>query len=191
MDELKEMQCQIDTLRNTLNQKSVVNDLLLKKIISKSVGSLNRIVWVECVAFPLSLLILTAFCVAMDITLWLVAFIAFFGSIDLAMDFRNIRISPQDLASRSLIEIRSMLLRQKKRRLIQNCIMAPIAAVWVIWFFIESIRPFEFSGEARVTVWCILGVVLIATLGIVLYLVKRVDGTTDGMIREIDLSEND
>lgn len=186
IDELKEMRLQLETLKRSLKSVEVANKRLIHKVINQKASSLNKVVWVECLTYPFIIMVLIGFCVATESSLWIAWSFAIVGAVDVILDFYNIRLSPNTLASESLILIREKIQKQKKHRKIQNAIMLPLSILWVGWLYVEFVKTFQFTGSARLILWIILGLILLGTLLIVFWLIRKIDGTSDSILNEID-----
>lgn len=186
MDELKEMQTQLNALKESLNNVEIANARLLKKVVSQKIKSINRIVIWECILLPISFLLITSFCVAMNINLWLVWSAAIAAVIDLILDFKTLRISPKEIASDSFMQIKNKIQKQKKQRKIQNAVMLPLTIIWLTAFFIEAFHPSAFSGEDKAIVMTLIIITLLITILIILYVIHRVEKAADSVISEID-----
>lgn len=191
MDELKEMQEQLNILKLSLKEYEIANEHLLKKIVNQKVNSINRIFIAECISLPIVLLLILAFAVAMKMNLWIMGLVLVISIISLFFDYKNIRISPKAIYSESLVEFKKRLLQQKRRRLIQNVIEAPLALAWLIWFFMEAFHPFSLNRDLVIAYMISLAVLVIATILIVIYLLKSIDSKTASIIEDIDESCKD
>lgn len=186
MDELKEMQMQMNALKDNLNKTAIVNHRLLKQVISYKMTSLNRIVWTEGIAFPFILLMLIGFCYALEINMWLVWTFAIMGTLDFLTDLRTLRIPVKELCSKSMMQIKDKLKRQKKERLFQNAIGLPLVIVWAVWFCLEIVKHFEMPSEIRNAIIIALVILVVSAIGFAIWLLFRIERTADSMINEID-----
>lgn len=195
MDELMEMRRQLAALKESLDKSQIVNNRLLKELMTRKASFLNRVVMWEMIALPFVMLIMIANCVFYNATLWIAWCFLIIAVIDIAFDVKTIRIPPKDLNELPLIELRRKILRQKHLRKIQTIIAASVCLLWVIWAYVEWFKPMNYieaikSGEP--VAWIIiaaLALLLVVAIIVVVVIAKELDKVSDSMIAEIDEKE--
>lgn len=197
MEELEMMRIQLDALKQQLDTQQIINKDLLRKIMRRKASWLNKLVNFETISLPFIYLLFVSISAAYGISQWYAFIFLVFGAIDTALDWRAIRIPPSLFGTASILDLKKLLLKQKKIRFIQTCIGAPIGIIWMIGFFsqvlIHSIMtlPPEISSEAKLSGTIItLGATAVGVI-IIIILYRMMQRTNDELLRDIHDLEND
>lgn len=197
MDQLEIMRRQLEAMKQQLDTQQIINKDLLRKIMRRKASWLNRLVAFEILFLPLGYLMFAGICAFYDISqLYAVSFLIFCG-IDVAFDWRLVRIPPAMFGSASIIELKKFILKQKKGRFIQTCIMLPLAIVWLIAFFAAMERSSDMTVSGDITDAAMTGGVFGAAIGavvgvvVVIIIYRRMSRTNDDLLRDISDLEND
>ncbi len=194
MEELMEMRHQLAAMKESLDKSQIVNNKLLKKVMSGKASFLNRIVIWEIIGLPFIVLILLANCVFYNATTCVAWVVLIFGAIDIAFDFKTLRIPVKDVNEMSLIELRKKIIRQKHLRNIQTIIGISLCVPWALWAYVEWFKPMNYIEEiinGDPTVWTIiilLALLLAVAILFTLWLLKKINKTSDSIVAEINES---
>ncbi|MDE6341552.1 MAG: hypothetical protein K2K93_04485, partial [Muribaculaceae bacterium] len=95
----------------------------------------------------------------------------------------------------SMIDLKKFLLKQKRRRVVQMIVMAPLAVAWVVTFLIDMVaRNIELvdgpgpDPEEMVKIGGAAGGIIGAVIGVIVMIVlfRRMQRTNDTLISDID-----
>lgn len=144
---------------------------------------LNVLVNVEIITIPLVSFMLLGLCQLFNISIWYATSMLVLSIIDIAFDWHTMRISPKLLGTASILELRKKLVRQKKERMWQTCISAPIFILWTILFIYAMFSDSNSMNLAGATVGIIGGTAGAVSM-IVIY--GKAQGTNDSMLNDIE-----
>lgn len=131
MDELDILKEEMAALRRNLDKEQIVNDKLLRTVMRQKASWLNTFVKAEILALPFIYLLFVAICAGFRISQWYAFSFLILGLIDSVVDLRTFRISPKIFSTCSMMEVRRILAKQKKERLIHVCIALPLSIIWL------------------------------------------------------------
>lgn len=201
MEELEMMRIQLDALKQQLDTQQIINKDLLRKIMRRKASWLNRFVNFEIVALPLTYLLFVGISVFYGISQWYAFLFLVFGAIDTAFDWRAVRIPPSMFGTASILDLKRLLLRQKKMRFVQTCIGAPLAIIWIAAFFYEMLThsfqtiPHEIMHNASsyISVGGLTGAFIGIITGVITIIIiyHKMQHTNDDLLRDIHDLEND
>ena len=197
MEELEIMRMQLDALKQQLDTQQIINRDLLRKIMRRKASWLNRLVNFETIALPLTYLLFVGMSAAYGISQWYAFVFLVFGAVDTAIDWRAIRIPPSLFGTASILDLKKLLLKQKKIRFIQTCIGAPIGIVWMICYFTQILThsfmtlPSEICSEARLSGTIISIAATAVGVIIIVILYHMMQRTNDDLLRDIHDLEKD
>ena len=132
MEQLDILKQEMAQLKRNLDKEQIVNDRLLRTVMRQKASWLNRFVIVEFIMLPVLYLMFAGICAFFHVSQWYAVTLLIFSFIDVAVDMRTFRISPKVFSTCTMLEVRHMLVKQKKERFIHMCIALPIAIVWLI-----------------------------------------------------------
>lgn len=132
MEQLDILKQEMAELKRNLDKEQIVNDGLLRTVMRQKASWLNKFVAVEFILIPVTYLIFAGICAFFHVSQWYPATFLILGLLDALCDLRTFRIPPKVFSTCTMLEVRKLLIRQKKERLIHTCIAAPLAIVWLI-----------------------------------------------------------
>ncbi len=134
MDELDILKEEMAALKLSLDKEQIVNDKLMRTVMRQKVSWMNTFVKLEFIAIPFTYLIFAVACAFFHVSQWYALSFLIIGVLDAATDLRTFRISPKIFSTYSMMEVRALLIKQKKERFIHMCISLPLALIWLVLF---------------------------------------------------------
>ena len=119
-------------LKRNLDKEKIVNDKLLRTVMRQRASWLNKFVIAEFIMLPILYLMFVGICAFFKVSQWYSFALLVLSLIDVVIDMRTFRISPKLFSTCSMLEVRRLLIKQKKERFIHICIAFPLAIVWLI-----------------------------------------------------------
>ena len=132
MDELNILKEEMATLKRSLDKEKIVNDNLMRTVMRQKSSWLNTFVKVEFILLPILYLMFAGICAFFHVSQWYAVALLVLSLMDVLVDMRTFRISPKVFSTHSMLEVRRLLVKQKKERFIHLCIAFPLALVWLI-----------------------------------------------------------
>ena len=132
MDELDILKEEMAALKRSLDKEQIVNDRLLRTVMRQKASWLNKFVISEFIMLPILYLMFVGICVFFHVSQWYAFSLLVLSLIDVLVDIRTFRISPKVFSTCTMLEVRRLLVRQKKERFIHVCIALPLAIAWLI-----------------------------------------------------------
>lgn len=176
-------------LKRNLDKEQIVNDRLLRTVMRQRASWLNKFVIFEFCMIPVIYLIFAGICAFFHISQWFAVTFLILGTLDAVMDLRTFRISPKVFSTCTMLEVRKLLIRQKKERLIHMCVALPLCIIWIIWFLntiavasdpLATDHALNFAG----VVGGIIGGLIGGIICIIIY--RKAQRTNDFIINDID-----
>lgn len=134
MDELNILKEEMAALKQSLDNEQIINEKLMRTVMRQRVSWLDIFVKVEFIILPITYILFAIACAFFRISQWYALAFLIIGLIDAAVDLRTFRISPKIFSKCSMMEVRKLLIKQKKERFIHLCIAFPIAIIWLVLF---------------------------------------------------------
>lgn len=119
-------------LKRNLDKEQIVNDKLLRTVMRQKASWLNTFVTAEFIMLPILYLMFVGICAFFNVSQWYAVTLLLLSLIDVVVDMRTFRIPPKVFSTCTMIEVRRMLIRQKKERFIHVCIALPLAIFWLV-----------------------------------------------------------
>ncbi len=191
MDELEIMRHQLAAMKSRLDSQQIINRELMRKVMRSKASWLNRFVNVEIITVPIVYLLLVIICVGYGISQWFAGAFLLMGAIDAAIDWRTVRIPPRMFGTASIIYLRKYLIRQKKERMIQTCIMFPLTLIWLVAFLSAMLAGTDMSLTGDILVAArqggIIGGVIGGLIGLVMVVVifSKMQRTNDTLLSDL------
>ncbi|MDE6291012.1 MAG: hypothetical protein K2M16_05725 [Muribaculaceae bacterium] len=132
MEQLDILKQEMAQLKRNLDKEQIVNDRLLRTVMRQKASWLNKFVTAEFIMLPFLYLMFAGICAYFHISQWYAVTLLVLSFIDVVIDIRTFRISPKVFSTCTMLEVRRLLVRQKKERFIHMCISLPLAIVWLI-----------------------------------------------------------
>ena len=132
MDELDILKEEMAALKRSLDKEQIVNDRLLRTVMRQKASWLNKFVISEFIMLPILYLMFVGICAFFHVSQWYAFSLLVLSLIDVLVDIRTFRISPKVFSTCTMLEVRRLLVRQKKERFIHVCIALPLAIAWLI-----------------------------------------------------------
>lgn len=141
-NELDDMRRQISLLKEKLDRESIVNDKLMRNIMSTKVGKVSCYLFKLLAILPPTMLLMyfdfailfhlsTEFMIATQIML------VCFG---IYIYLNKRLLASADITGGNLVEESKKLLRFKKREIMYMCIGTPICVAWMVWCVYELLH---------------------------------------------------
>lgn len=174
-------------LKRNLDKEQIVNDRLLRTVMRQKASWLNRFVTVEFITLPLLYLMFVGICAFFHISQWYAFSLLILSVLDVAADMRTFRISPKVFSTCSLLEVRKLLIKQKKERFIHVCIALPLAIVWIMLFSYAVFKATSPLAEDHAlnfagAIGGIIGAIIGAVVVIVIY--RKAQRTNDNLLSD-------
>lgn len=132
MDQLNTLKQEMATLKRNLDKEQIVNDRLLRTVMRQRASWLNKFVTAEFIFIPILYLMFAGICAFFHISQWYALTLLVLSIIDAVIDIRTFRIPPKVFSTCTMLEVRRLLIKQKKERFIHLCVALPLAIVWLI-----------------------------------------------------------
>ena len=132
MEQLDILKQEMAELKRNLDKEQIVNDRLLRTVMRQKASWLNKFVIAEFIMLPVLYLMFAGICAFFHVSQWYAITLLIFSFIDVLVDMRTFRISPKVFSTCTMLEVRRLLVKQKKERCIHMCIALPLAIVWLI-----------------------------------------------------------
>lgn len=188
MDQLDILKQEMAELKRNLDKEQIVNDRLLRTVMRQKASWLNKFVTMEFILLPFLYLMFAGICAFFHISQWYATALLIFSLIDVVVDMRTFRIAPKVFSTCSMLEVRRLLVRQKKERFIHMCVSLPLAIIWLILMLnaiataadpLATDHAFNFAGVTG-------GVIGGAIGGIAVILIyRKAQHTNDTLIDDI------
>ena len=188
MDELDILKEEMAALKRSLDKEQIVNDKLLRTVMRQKASWLNKFVISEFILLPVLYLMFVGICAFFHVSQWYSFTLLVLSLLDVIVDMRTFRISPKVFSTYTMLEVRRLLVRQKKERLIHVCIALPLAIVWLILMLnaianatdpLATDHALNFAG--------VIGGIIGGIIGglVVMVIYRRAQRTNDFIINEI------
>lgn len=158
---------------------------------------LNRFVIGEIIMMPFLYLFFAGLSAFFEISQWYAVVFLICGAVDVFLDWRNVRIPSAMFGTASVLELKKFLLRQKKERFIQTCVMTPLVVIWLVLFFLamneKTFLPDSDSIAQAAKDGALIGGFIGGVIGLVVVILiyYRMQHTNDDLLRDIRELEND
>lgn len=175
-------------LKRNLDKETIVNDRLLRTVMRQKASWLNKFVTWEFIMLPVLYLMFVGICAFFHVSQWYAFALLILSLIDVVVDMRTFRISPKVFSISTMLEVRRLLIRQKKERFIHMCIALPLAIVWLILMLsaianatdpLATDHALNFAGVIGGVIGGIIGGIVV----IIIY--RKAQKTNDFIIDEI------
>lgn len=197
MDEIEIMREQLESMKRQLDTQQIVNKELLSKILKGKASWLNKLVKTETVALPFIYLLLVCFSDLLGISQWYAFVYLIFTGVDIAFDWRVVRIPSRMFSMSSIIDLKKYILKQKKERLIQVCIALPLSIIWLVFFinevFVNTCDPLDLEAIESAKKCIVVNSVIGGLVGIVSVIIiyVKIQRINDALLRDINTLETD
>ena len=188
MDELNILKEEMAALKRNLDKEQIVNDKLLRTVMRQRASWLNTFVLVEFIMLPLLYIIFAVACAIFGISQWYAFAFVILGLADAIVDLRTFRINPKIFSTCSMMEVRKILIKQKKERFIHLCVALPLAIIWLLLFAMAVFKdgngsPVSYAGVWGGCIGCVIGAIAV----IILY--RKAQKTNDTIVDDISIDE--
>jgi len=198
MDEFEVMRQQLASMKQRLDKQQIVNKELMRKVMRAKTSWLNLLVKAELIAIPFVYLLIAGICYVYGVSQWYSFAFLVGATIDSLLDIRTVRIPANLFGSSSILDLKRLLVRQKKERFIQTCIGIVFCIVWVLLFDAAMIASdsgiypeSDLWNSARTggMIGGVIGAVFGCVIVIVLY--RKMQNTSNQLLSEIEKLENE
>lgn len=172
-------------LKRNLDKEQIINDRLLRTVMRQKASWLNRFVTVEFIMLPILYLMFVGICAYFHISQWYSFSLLILSLIDVALDMRTFRISPKVFSTYTMLEVRRLLIRQKKERLIHICVALPLAIAWLVLMLSAIANASDpFATDHAFNYAGVIGGVIGGAIGgiVVLVIFRKAQRTNDVLI---------
>ena len=186
MNELEAMRCQMQLLKQKLDNQEIVNDQLLRNAMKGKMSWINKYIWFELlVLLPVCALNFVGLKMMSDgLSWWAISAILLLVFVEIMLDFYINHVSASDWQSENLLQTADKLVRMKRLRWWQLIVSLPVAFALFWWLF----SGFEDELRTAVTIGGIIGGVIGLSVGIGILL--KMQHTNDELIRQIREMKN-
>lgn len=189
MDELNILKEEMKALKQSLDKEQIINEKLMRTVMRQRVSWMDIFVKAEFVILPITYIIFVIACAFFEISQWYAFTFLIIGLIDAAVDLRTFRISPKIFSRCSMMEVRKLLIKQKKERFIHLCIAFPLAIVWLVLFANAIFNSQLMSiGNDPMSYAGIIGGVIGGVIGgiVVMVIYRKAQKTNDTIIDDLN-----
>lgn len=189
MDELDILKEEMAALKRNLDKEQIVNDKLMRTVMRQRASWLNKLVTVEFIMLPFLYLLIVGICAFFHISQWYAFSFLVLAILDVVADLRTFRISPKVFSTCTMLEVRRMLIKQKKERFIHVCVALPLAIIWIILTLnAVATAPDPIATDHALNYAGVIGGIIGGIIGgvIVLIIYRKAQKTNDTIIEEID-----
>ena len=197
MDELEIMREQLAAMKQKLDTQQIINSRLMRNVMRGKALWLNKLVNVEIILLPFLYLFFVGMCALLDISQWYSFSYLVLSAVDVYFDLRTIRIPARMFGESSILDLKKYLLRQKRERFVQVCVATPAVVVWLVLLSMEMLGKTAVIAEGRSVGYAagiggVVGGVVGAVAGIVVIVIlyRKMQGTNDDLLRDINNLEN-
>ena len=188
MDALNILKEEMAALTRTLDKEQIINDKLMRTVMRQRASWLNTFVLVEFIMLPLLYIIFAVACALFGISQWYAFAFVILVLADSIVDLRTFRINPKIFSTCSMMEVRKILIKQKKERFIHLCVALPLAIIWLLLFAVAVFNDGKDSSLNYVSLWggCIGG--LIGSI-VVIIIYRKAQKTNDTIVDDISIDD--
>ncbi len=175
-------------LKRNLDKEQIVNEKLLRTVMRQKASWLNKFVTAEFIMLPILYLMFAGICAFFHVSQWYAVTLLVLSLIDVVIDMRTFRISPKVFSTCTMLEVRRLLVKQKKERFIHMFIALPLAIVWLI-FMLSAIANASdpLATDHALNLAGVIGGVIGGIIGaiIVFVIYRKAQRTNDFIISDI------
>ncbi|MDE5848667.1 MAG: hypothetical protein K2H38_00810 [Muribaculaceae bacterium] len=189
MDQLDILKQEMAALKRNLDKEQIVNDKLLRTVMRQRASWLNKFVIAEFIMLPILYLMFVGICAFFNVSQWYALTLLIFSFIDVLVDIRTFRISPKLFSTCTMVEVRHLLIRQKKERFIHMCIALPLAIIWLVLVLSAIANASDpYATDHALNYAGVIGGLIGGLIGgiIVLVIYRKAQRTNDTIIDDID-----
>lgn len=194
MDEFEVMRQQLASLKSQLDTQHIVNNELMRKVMRNKASWLNMLVKVELISLPFLYLLIVGICYVCNISQWFSFIFIVCAGIDAILDLRTISIPNHLFSSSSILDLKRLLIRQKKERFIQTCIGGTFSVIWVIlfvyniWLSNNAVMGEEDGLWSAVMTGGLFGGIIgaIVALIVLTIIIRKIQRTNDQILADIE-----
>ncbi len=175
-------------LKRSLDKEQILIDKLLSTVMRQKASWLNNFVMVEFCLLPFLYLLFVGICAFFHISQWYAVSLLILAGLDVLADLRTFRISPKVFSTCTMLEVRRMLVKQKKERFWHVCIAMPLAILWLILLLnAVSQASFPMATDHAINFGGVIGGIVGGIIGgvVVLVIYRKAQKTNDTIIQEI------
>ncbi|MDE7347562.1 MAG: hypothetical protein K2N48_12600 [Muribaculaceae bacterium] len=188
MEELNILKQEMAELKRNLDKEQIVNEKLLRTVMRQKASWLNKFVTAEFIMLPILYLMFAGICAFFHVSQWYAVTLLVLSLIDVVIDMRTFRISPKVFSTCTMLEVRRLLVKQKKERFIHMFIALPLAIVWLI-FMLSAIANASdpLATDHALNLAGVIGGVIGGIIGaiIVFVIYRKAQRTNDFIISDI------
>ena len=189
MDELDILKEEMAALKRSLDKEQIVNDRLLRTVMRQKASWLNKFVISEFIMLPILYLMFVGICAFFHVSQWYSFSLLVLSLIDVLVDIRTFRISPKVFSTCTMLEVRRLLVRQKKERFIHVCIALPLAIAWLILMLCAIANATDpMATDHMLNYSGVVGGIIGGIIGgiVVMIIYRKAQKTNDFLINDID-----
>ncbi len=188
MDELNILKEEMAALKRNLDKEQIINDKLMRTVMRQRASWLNTFVFAEFIMLPFLYIIFAVACALFGVSQWYAFAFVILGLVDTIVDLRTFRINPKIFSTCSMMEVRKILIKQKKERFIHLCVALPLAIIWLLLFASAVLNdgrgnPISYAGAVGGGIGAILGAIAV----IILY--RKAQKTNDTIVDDITIDD--
>ncbi|MDE6741687.1 MAG: hypothetical protein K2J58_05085 [Muribaculaceae bacterium] len=188
MEQLDILKQEMAELKRNLDKEQIVNDKLLRTVMRQKASWLNKFVTAEFIMLPFLYLMFAGICAYFHISQWYAVTLLVLSFIDVVIDIRTFRISPKVFSTCTMLEVRRLLVRQKKERFIHVCIALPLAIIWLILMLNAiAVASDPLATDHALNFAGVIGGIIGGLIGgiVVIIIYRKAQRTNDSLIDDI------
>ncbi len=188
MDQLDILKQEMAALKSALDKAQIVNDRLFRTVMRQRASWLNNFVTWEFILLPFLYLMFVGICAFFHVSQWYAFTFFILALLDALADIRTLRISPKIFSTSTMLEVRRLLIKQKKERFIHVCIGLPLAIVWLILLLNAILHASQpMAPDHAINFAGVIGGLIGGLMGalIVLIIYRKAQRTNDTLISDL------
>ncbi len=188
MDQLDILKQEMAALKSALDKEQIVNDRLFRTVMRQRASWLNNFVTWEFILLPFLYLLFVGVCAYFHVSQWYAFSFLIIAILDAVADLRTFRISPKVFSTSTMLDVRRLLIKQKKERFIHICIGLPLAIVWLILLLNAILHASHPMAEDHtLNIGGFIGGIVGGVIGgiVVLIIYRKAQRTNDTLLQDL------
>lgn len=183
-NELEVMRQQLAILNKKLESQTIINDRMLREVMSGKMSWIRKYIWTEIIAIPFVIIFMLYVASELKISYAPMVFISVVGVISVAIEYKVNIIGERAFLQDNIKEIVSRLLKMKRQRLAIEMAGSACIVVWCVWVYFEIYKTEGNETDIPFLIMCVLAGLIIG--GIVEYVIFRnMQRTNDKIIGQL------
>lgn len=189
-DELLSLRAQVAQLRQRLQQSEIVTDKIMRQVMRGKSSWLGALVTSEFIVLPFLTLAFISFLSAINASILPAIVFTILAGISAWMDCYTLNITKKSIYTMPLLQLREFLIKQKKQRIIQLIVEAPLTIAWLLWFgytiFAAQAADPELKLILNIGFWVGLAIGIPISIIVIAIIYYKAQKTNNELIERID-----